>query len=281
MPYLEIGKERKGKMKFKINDRLDGYFGYNFALYDEGYYPAEYIDTTYTQFLLFLRYIETLGKIHGFKTGKIEILIKSILKYNMQKDIDDMYSIENEELMYQYDAALDELAEQFFSVLDKNDIMLFSINISRFFVDAEEDDLIPQNIEQVLDQLDGFPLKAKEILLKVLSKDKIIERKLKEAAESIDEKYILFDIVIDYNYSKYKDMYKKRFGNDDIYEISDKSYPCLANDLCIISKVLDNGVRCDVFLSGMEEQAYYVKASLFNPLYFFNLLDLRKKLGVL
>lgn len=269
-------------MRLEIDDRFDGFFAYNFVLYDNGYYIPEYKDNVAVQFILFLRYIASLEKLYGFQTQRTEELIQFVIKCNMQNNEDDMYFVEKEEIMDQYNAVLYELSTEIFSLLDKNDISSYSIDISAFSVDADEGiSPMPESMEEVLDRLDLFPSKAKEVLLKVMEETDVMEKKLEEAAEEIDEKYISFDIVIDYNYSKYRDMYKKRFGNDHSYQIFDKSYPCLVSDLCICSKILDSGVRCDVFLSGYEVEAYDVKTSLFNPLYFFNLLDFRKKIGVL
>lgn len=269
-------------MRLEIDDRLDDFFAYNFILYDNGYYIPEYKDNVAVQFILFLRYIESLEKLYGFKTQRTEELIQFIIKCNMQNNADDMYFVETEEIMDQYNVVSHELSTEIFSLLDENDIVSYSIDISSFFEESDEGiSPVPENMEEVLNRLDTFPSKAKEVLLKVMKENDAMEKKLEEATEEIDEKYISFDIVIDYNYSKYRDMYKKRFGDDNTYQIFDKSYPYLVNELCICSKILDSGVRCDVFLSGYEVEAYDVRTSLFNPLYFFNLLDFRKKLGIL
>ena len=269
-------------MRLEIDDRFDGYFAHNFVLYDNGYYIPEYKDNVAVQFILFLRYIESLEKSYGFQTQRTEELIQSVIKCNMQNHADDMYFVWREEIMDQYNAVLYELSTEIFSLLDENDISSYSIDISAFSIDADEGiSPMPESMEEVLDRLDSFPSKAKEVLLNVMEVTDAMKKKLEDAEEEIDEKYISFDIVIDYNYSKYRDMYKKRFGNDHIYQIFDKSYPFLVSDLCVCSEILDSGARCDIFLSGYEVEAYDVQISLFNPLYFFNLLDFRKKLGIL
>lgn len=184
------------------------------------------------------------------------------------EELSDPYFEISNQLMYQYQSLLG--------------IHTYSIDISSFYCEDEESP--PKTMEEILHRLYNFPEDDKQIIRKTIQKEisSIHYSNILEAAlEQGEDAEIAFNVYIDRDYTKYKKEYKKRFQNDNLYQLLDQLAPEYVGNLCMSSTVLENGTRCDIFLSGFLVENFETMISTINHQYFIDQIKVRKKLNIL
>ena len=213
-------------MNQKIHSLIDDYLKCKFIAYDDGYLDTpDNADDRLEKFALIIRYIEALGKSQGLTEDEAQ----KVLQYIHQIKID-----------------------QYFSLLD---IDIYNIDISYLFNEMKEDgESLPETMKEVLDQLDDIPKDVKKIILNVVQRsyDKDYKDLLNDIkADDESEPYVVLNVYIDRNYTKYREKYKKWFKNDKVYQSLDYSSPEYADDiLAVSSEILEDGTRCDILQNG-------------------------------
>ena len=226
-------------------------------------------------------YIEALGKSQGLAVDEAQKVLQYIHQINMQYGTDDMLCVG--EIDEYYSDFANQLIDQYFSLLD---IDIYNIDISYLFNEMKEDgESLPETMKEVLDQLDDIPKDVKKIILNVVQRsyDKDYKDLLNDIkADDESEPYVVLNVYIDRNYTKYREKYKKWFKNDKVYQSLDYSSPEYADDiLAVSSEILEDGTRCDILQNGYWMERFRCAIPTVDHQYFIDQIKIRKKLNLL
>lgn len=281
MHYPETMQEGK-IMNQKIHSLIDDYLKCKFIAYDDGYWDTpDNADDRLEKFALIIRYIEALGKSQGLAVDEAQKVLQYIHQINMQYGTDDMLCVG--EIDEYYSDFANQLIDQYFSLLD---IDIYNIDISYLFNEMKEDgESLPETMKEVLDQLDDIPKDVKKIILNVVQRsyDKDYKDLLNDIkADDESEPYVVLNVYIDRNYTKYREKYKKWFKNDKVYQSLDYSSPEYADDiLAVSSEILEDGTRCDILQNGYWMERFRCAIPTVDHQYFIDQIKIRKKLNLL